>query len=236
MDGRDLLRVGTIDEFQNNPAFAHNEINQASLYPPHKYDDYAWGMAIDQTACVGCSACVVACQSENNIPIVGKEQVARGREMHWIRIDRYFQGELDSPDIYFEPVPCMHCENAPCEVVCPVGATQHSNEGLNEMVYNRCIGRGIARTIVPTSTAIQFPSVFGPENTQSEAVEQPECDGPQPRCNGKMYILCSTNPGRQDHGGDRGPKNPRSRDTPACAQGVPRKPLCLATSTTPTVA
>jgi molybdopterin-containing oxidoreductase family iron-sulfur binding subunit len=140
MEGRDLVRVGTINQFEKNPSFAHNEINQPSLYPPYKYDGYAWGMAIDQTACVGCSACVVACQSENNIPIVGKDQVARGREMHWIRIDRYFQGELDSPAIYFEPVPCMHCENAPCEVVCPVGATQHSNEGLNEMVYNRCIG------------------------------------------------------------------------------------------------
>jgi len=140
MEGRDLVRVGTINEFEKNPSFAHNEIDQPSLYPSYKYDGYAWGMAIDQTACVGCSACVVACQSENNIPIVGKEQVARGREMHWIRIDRYFQGALDSPDIYFEPVPCMHCENAPCEVVCPVGATQHSNEGLNEMVYNRCIG------------------------------------------------------------------------------------------------
>jgi len=140
MEGRDLVRVGTINEFEKNPSFAHNEINQPSLYPPYKYDGYAWGMAIDQTACVGCSACVVACQSENNIPIVGKDQVARGREMHWIRIDRYFHGELDSPSIYFEPVPCMHCENAPCEVVCPVGATQHSNEGVNEMVYNRCVG------------------------------------------------------------------------------------------------
>lgn len=140
MEGRDLVRVGTLDEFQKNPTFAHNEIDQPSLYPGFKYDGYAWGMSIDLTACVGCSACVVACQSENNIPIVGKDQVARGREMHWIRIDRYFQGALDDPEVYFEPVPCMHCENAPCELVCPVGATQHSDEGLNEMVYNRCIG------------------------------------------------------------------------------------------------
>jgi molybdopterin-containing oxidoreductase family iron-sulfur binding subunit len=140
MEGRDLVRVGTLDEFRKNPAFAHNEIDQPSLYPGFKYDGYAWGMSIDLTACVGCSACVMACQSENNIPIVGKDQVARGREMHWIRIDRYFQGGLDDPEIYFEPVPCMHCENAPCELVCPVSATQHSDEGLNEMVYNRCIG------------------------------------------------------------------------------------------------
>ncbi len=144
MEGRQLARSATLEEFRRDPGFmshvAHEPAPDETMYPPHAYEGHAWGMSIDLNACVGCNACVVACQAENNIPVVGKEQIARGREMHWIRIDRYYEGGLDDPETLHQPVMCMHCENAPCELVCPVAATVHSSEGLNDMVYNRCVG------------------------------------------------------------------------------------------------
>ncbi|MEZ6017941.1 MAG: TAT-variant-translocated molybdopterin oxidoreductase [Planctomycetota bacterium] len=143
-----LAREGTLEEYTENPEFAKERVhlpkNMRSLFDTKVYDgDHQWGMTIDLAACNGCNACVIACQSENNIPIVGKEQVSRGREMHWMRVDFYFQGDAqdaETIDAVSQPVNCLQCENAPCEQVCPVAATVHSQEGLNDMVYNRCIG------------------------------------------------------------------------------------------------
>ncbi len=170
VEGRDLVREGTLEQFLQNPHFARNESDEflprgrpqqgqaaggqeskeenqggeehniPSLYPEYRYTGYAWGMAINLNACIGCNACTIACQAENNIPVVGKEQVGRSREMHWLKVDVYNSGGLDNPDTVFQPRPCMHCEKAPCELVCPVAATVHDAEGLNTMVYNRCIG------------------------------------------------------------------------------------------------
>ncbi len=142
MDGRPLVIGGTLEEFKENPEFVQEEVEyeHITMYPEISYNGNAWGMSIDLSACIGCNACVVACQAENNIPVVGKVEVMRSREMQWMRIDRYFVGDMDNPDVVYQPVMCQQCEGAPCEVVCPAAATVHSREGLNDMVYNRCIG------------------------------------------------------------------------------------------------
>ena len=140
MEGGEPLRTATLTSYRQAGGVLVDQPALPSLYPPWSRSGHAWGMSIDLNACIGCGVCTLACQAENNIPSVGKAQVRRGREMHWIRVDRYFAGPAAAPRMLFQPVPCMHCEDAPCEVVCPVGATLHDSEGLNLQVYNRCVG------------------------------------------------------------------------------------------------
>jgi MoCo/4Fe-4S cofactor protein with predicted Tat translocation signal len=141
---RHTIEAASIADYRKNPNLIQEDVEAPppglTLYPGFPYNHYAWGMAIDLTACTGCGACVVACQAENNIAVVGKNEVHHGRHMHWLRVDSYFHGDPRNPEIYNQPVPCMQCENAPCELVCPVQATNHSAEGLNDMIYNRCVG------------------------------------------------------------------------------------------------
>ena len=146
MEDRAPVRVAGITEYQQDPQIIDRQGDETpprsfSLIPAWEYNSYQWAMAIDLTSCIGCSSCEIACVAENNIAVVGKEQVNAGRYMHWIRVDHYYSGnDFDNPEMYHQPIPCQQCENAPCELVCPVGATTHSSEGLNDMVYNRCVG------------------------------------------------------------------------------------------------
>ena len=141
MEGRDIILETTLSQFLKDPSSGlHKHHKAKSMWSPHKYKGHKWGMVIDLNSCNGCGTCMIACQSENNIPTVGKKYVLEGREMHWIRVDRYYEGSPESPEVVHQPVVCMHCDNAPCETVCPVMATVHSDEGTNDMIYNRCVG------------------------------------------------------------------------------------------------
>ena len=150
-EGRPIVKETTLEEFIKNPKEVNEDRHDldhygkdfrkdATLYPEHSYPGIKWGMSIDLNTCFGCGACVVACTAENNVGVVGKEQVVLAHEMHWLRIDRYFSGDENNPEVVFQPMLCQHCDNAPCENVCPVAATNHSSEGINQMAYNRCIG------------------------------------------------------------------------------------------------
>jgi molybdopterin-containing oxidoreductase family iron-sulfur binding subunit len=182
MEGRDLVRLATWRKFQDQPDFAADNTHdgKASLYPhaPFRREghEHAWGMSINLNTCTGCNACVIACQAENNIVSVGKDQVRRGREMHWMRVDHYYLvGSGNAPSGVHQPVTCMHCENAPCEVVCPVAATVHSVEGLNEMVYNRCVGTRYCSNNCPYKVRrFNFLDYSGDETAVSKLIRNPD--------------------------------------------------------------
>jgi len=171
MDGYDFVREVTAE----HPSLPVRRERQPSLYPPWPYPNEAWGMAIDLDLCIGCNACIAACTAENNVVVVGKEQVVMGREMQWLRVDRYYTGSPDEPRSYFQPVPCMHCEKAPCEMGCPVHATVHSPDGINQMVYNRCIGTRTCSSFCPYKVRrFNWFDYRPPENSPLHAADNPD--------------------------------------------------------------
>jgi molybdopterin-containing oxidoreductase family iron-sulfur binding subunit len=228
------VRVATLEEYKKNPQFVEPREEDKpipqylTLYPDFRYQGYKWGMTIDLNTCVGCSSCVAACQSENNISVVGKLEVARGRHMNWIRVDRYFRGNWDNPELFYQPVPCMQCENAPCELVCPVAATVHSGDGINQMVYNRCVGTRYCSNNCPYKVRRFNFLLYADWDTQSlYGLRNPNVTvrsrGVMEKC---TYCIQRINAAKIQSEKE----NRRIRDgeiTPACAQACPTQAIAF---------
>ncbi len=214
MEGRDPVRVATLEEYKAKPAIihemGHTPPQTLTLYPEHEYNGYKWGMAIDLNACTGCSACIVACLAENNIPVVGKEQVGEPRDALDPRRPLLRRHDLDNPQSVHQPVPCMQCENAPCEVVCPVAATTHSAEGLNDMVYNRCVGTRYCSNNCPYKVRRFNFLLYADWDTQSlYAPAQPGRHRAQPRRHGEVHLLRAAHQPGAHRRQARGSQDPR---------------------------
>jgi MoCo/4Fe-4S cofactor protein with predicted Tat translocation signal len=238
IEGRELIQTYTLDELKHKgsdktsrtislPLIVESDEAENKLIPGWPYENNKWGMVIDNNSCIGCNACVIACQSENNIPVVGKDQVLNDREMHWLRIDTYFAGEPEgSPEMNFQPIPCMQCENAPCELVCPVEATTHSAEGINEQTYNRCVGTRYCSNNCPYKVRRFNFFFFNDYKTQSTMLQKnPNVTvrgrGVMEKCN---YCVQRINNGRIEAKKQDRPIAP-GEVVPACAQSCPTQAI-----------